>query len=179
MALGIRLHIMDSKDTRTLGDYRIKLFWTVNFMAVHIFVVDEKNYKTCIKKGLAGLPKMSSNPSRDLNTNEGLLLRISIVKKNDLVMFYIAKKKELYGVWRVLEFPFYDETRVWENEDDAVRYPYRVRIDNTEYNFQNPVKLNDIYDLRDEGLIWTFTLARRVWVAPPTDTKPFGVWYFL
>jgi len=129
-------------------------------MAVHIFVVDEKNFDTCIRHGLAGMPKKTGNPSRDANTNEGLLSRMAIVKKNDLVLFYISKLKELHGVWKVLEYPFYDETHVWENEDGTTIYPYRVRIDNTEYNFMNPIKLNDLYDLRDNGVLWTFSLIR-------------------
>lgn len=53
-------------------------------------------------------------------------------------------------------FSFFDESRVWS--DDL--YPYRIRFKNTPYHYDAPLELHDIYDLRNEGKIWNFSLNR-------------------
>lgn len=123
-------------------------------MPVHIFVVDETNYDICIRKGLAAIPNNSN-----LNINDALISRMALIKKDDLILFYVTGKKELRGIFRALEFPFFDLTKVWEPKESQF-YPFRVRIDNSEYSFQNPISLSDIYDLKDQGIIWTFALRR-------------------
>ena len=50
---------------------------------------------------------------------------------------------------------FFDESRVWS--DDL--YPYRIRFKNTPYHYDAPLELHDIYDLRNEGKIWNFSLS--------------------
>lgn len=125
-------------------------------MAVHIFVVDEKNYALCKRKGLAAIPD-----SDNANINDALLSRMAMIRKDDLILFYITGGiKELRGVYKVLELPFYDYTEVWDKTNKGNVFPYRIRIDNWDYNFENSVKLSDVYDLRDQGLIWTFSLRR-------------------
>lgn len=124
-------------------------------MAAHIFVVDEKNFKTCIQRGIAGLPMGSK-----ADTNEAIISRISILSKNDMVMFYVTGIQELHGVWSSVDYPFFDETKVWDNEGEEKTYPYRIRITNTKFTFRNPISLTEIYDLRDNGMLWTFNLRR-------------------
>ncbi len=125
-------------------------------MAVHVFVVDEINYEICVKKGLAAIPNSLKSP----NTNDGLISRMALVKPDDLVLFYVIVKKELRGVFKVLEYPFYDETKVWPVKEEGQLYPFRVRIDNSVYSFSTPIMLSDIFDLKDNGLSWTFSLKR-------------------
>lgn len=97
---------------------------------------------------------------------------MALIKPNDLVLFYITGKKEIRGIFRVLEYPFYDETPVWVLKEEGQFYPYRVRIDNSEYNFSTPIMLSDIYDLKDNGLIWTFSLKRP---NSPTTNAMFSI----
>lgn len=123
-------------------------------MAVHIFVVDESNYEICIRRGLAAIPD-SDNP----NTMDGLISRMTMVRKGDYVLFYITLKKKLRGIFRVLDAPFYDKAEVWPVVNNQY-YPLRVRIENSRYVFPNPIRLSDIYDLRDRGKVWTFALKR-------------------
>lgn len=124
-------------------------------MAVHIFVVNEQNFNTCIRRGLAGIP----NHEKD-QYNDALISRMASIKKDDLVLFYITESKELHGIFRASDKPFFDSTPVWDNESNNRLYPYRVRIENSNYVFENPIKLNDVYDLKDNGLLWTFSLQR-------------------
>lgn len=123
-------------------------------MAVHVFVLNEKNYKTCIRRGVAAIPD-----SKTTHINEQLISRMALIRRHDKILFYITEKKEIYGVYKALDKPFYDETPVWEKSESQL-YPFRIRIDNSEYVFKKPILLSDIYDLRDNGRLWTFSLTR-------------------
>jgi|GEM_PF-931571 len=133
-------------------------------MPAHIFVLNEENYKICIRKGLVGLPEAKENSTHEDSTNDAILSRMAAVHDGDYVLFYITKDpknknnpgKELRGVWKAVGEPFYDDTPVWEDK----KYPFRCRIDVTKFSFKNPLKLNDIYDLRNAGKVWTFALNR-------------------
>lgn len=124
-------------------------------MAVHIFTLNEENYKVCIKKGVVGIPEAKDSRMHD-NVFDGLLSRISCIREDDYVLMYIINKKELRGVWQAEGEPYYDETKIW---DDRI-YPFRCRIRCSKYNFENSLNLNDINDLRNIGKIWTWALQR-------------------
>lgn len=80
-------------------------------MAVHIFVVNEKNYDICVRKGIVGLPEPTDSKNYD-NTFDGLLSRIACVKENDYILLYIIGKKELHGVWMADGNPFVETTQI-------------------------------------------------------------------
>lgn len=124
-------------------------------MSVHIFTTSEENYTICIEKGLVALPEPKEGRSHD-NIFDGLLSRLAGIKEDDFVLMYIIKTKELRGVWQVETAPFYDETPVWE---DRI-YPFRCRIKCSDYHFNNSLKLDDVNDLRNSGMIWTWALER-------------------
>lgn len=127
-------------------------------MAVHIFVVNRENFDICIQKGLAAIPSAKAESKNKANTNDQLISRMSSIRKGDLILFYITKEKLIYGIYKVVECPFYDETPVWRSANTQI-YPFRIRIDNSQYVFKNPIGLSDIYDLRDNNTIWTFNLG--------------------
>lgn len=121
-------------------------------MPAHIFVVNDINYEICIQKGLAGIFKLDSKQINELILSHMLLLR-----EGDPVLFYIKGKQELQGIWQVAGAPFYDTAQVWRDR----LYPYRVCIQPMENHvFGNPLKLSDIYLLRDAGYLWNFHLMR-------------------
>jgi hypothetical protein len=122
----------------------------------HIFVLNETNYEVCVRKGLVGLPEARPDSKNEKSVNDALLSRLAIVKDGDYVLFYIIGRKELRGVWRASGEAFYDENRVWKDKT----YPFRFRLTNTEFDFERPLRLHDIYDLQNTGKIWTFALDR-------------------
>jgi hypothetical protein len=124
-------------------------------MPVHIFSVDETNFDICVRKGLAAIPGLIKDA-----INDSLLSRMSIIRKGDLLLFYIVGKKEIRGVYQAKEKAFFDVTPVWPENDKKQIYPYRVSFEASQFTFQNSISLSDIYDLKDQGLIWTFTLNR-------------------
>lgn len=125
-------------------------------MPAHVFVLDDKNYAVCAHRGIVGLPEAVSGSKNERATNDALLSRMAIVKEGDYILFYVTGVKELRGIWKAVGLPFYDETLVW---DDKI-YPFRYRLESTQYSFINPLHLNDIFDLRNSGRIWTFALNR-------------------
>jgi len=124
-------------------------------MAVHIFAVNESNYRICVQHGLVGLPEPKETRSKN-NIFDGLLSRVSSVREDDYILMYIIGTKELRGLWQAEGKPFYDTTPVWT---DRI-YPFRCKIKCSQYNFQNVLRLNDINDLRSNGKIWTWALQR-------------------
>ncbi len=125
-------------------------------MPAHIFVLDETNYKICIKKGLVGLPEAKTDSRNQKSINDALISRLAIIKDRDYVLFYITGLKELRGIWKAEGAAFYDQTTVWEDKI----YPFRFRLSSTEFSFERPLGLHDIYDLQNMGKIWTFALKR-------------------
>lgn len=84
-------------------------------MAVHIFSVNEENYRVCIRRSLVGLPE-PGNTSRKNSTLDGLISRLSAVRDNDYILMYVTGKKnsEDYGKQRAEHFmmrPLYGRTR--------------------------------------------------------------------
>ncbi len=125
-------------------------------MPAHIFVLNELNFRQCIRRGLVGLPEAKAGSKSEKSVNDALLSRMALVKEGDYVLFYITGVKELRGMWKAIGEAFYDENQVWEDK----LYPFRFRLASTEYSFEKPLKLHDIYDLQNAGKIWTFALNR-------------------
>ncbi len=125
-------------------------------MPAHIFVLDDENYHTCTRRGIVGLPEASSGSKNEQATNDALLSRMAIIREGDYILFYVTGVKELRGIWTAVGQPFYDDTPVWSEKI----YPFRFRLESTKFSFEKPLRLNDIFDLRNSGKIWTFALNR-------------------
>lgn len=120
-------------------------------MAVHVFVVDEENYKICIQRGLVAVSDHTNAATRDI-----LISRMTMIKDDDYILLYIKSLKELHGVWQADGGAFYDTSHVWK---DRV-YPFRCKIKCSEHVFEKPLNLYDIIDLNNGGKIWTWALRR-------------------
>ena len=53
-------------------------------MPAHIFVLDEINYRTCINRGLVGLPEANPDSKNHKSINDALLSRLAIMKDGDM-----------------------------------------------------------------------------------------------
>lgn len=119
-------------------------------MGAHIFLVGEDNYEVCIHRGIYGCVM----PSSERNRAE-VIAGILSIEPNDLVFFYV-KNRGIYGLWKVIEEPYFDETKIWA--DNHRLFPYRFSFEPTVGYFPRAVSLSDVLDLRDKGRIWTFDL---------------------
>lgn len=125
-------------------------------VSVHIFQISEENYRISTKKGLVGLPEPKAGGRNANSVFDGLLSRLAVIRENDYILMYVTGVQELRGVWQADGEPFYEESPVWLDKT----YPFRCKIKCSEYNFENPLKLNDINDLINSGKIWTWALQR-------------------
>ena len=119
-------------------------------MGAHIFLVSENNFEVCIRRGVYGCVL----PSTERNKAE-IIAGILSIAPSDLVFFYV-KNRGVYGLWRVADEVYFDESKVWS--DDKQLFPYRFSFESTVGHFPVPVSLSDVLDLRDKGRIWTFDL---------------------
>ncbi len=88
--------------------------------------------------------------------NEGeVVAGIFGIQPGDLVFFYV-KNKGIYGLWKVVGQPFFDQQKIWPDEQQL--FPYRFTFEPSVGYFQKPIALADVFDLRDKGRIWTFDL---------------------
>ncbi|RME47885.1 MAG: EVE domain-containing protein [Caldilineae bacterium] len=122
----------------------------MKIMGAHIFLVGKDNFEICRRQGVYGCVK----PNKEWNRAEIIAGMQSIVP-GDLVFFYV-KNKGVYGLWKTVGTPYYDDTQIWP--DNTQKYPYRFSFEPTVGSFPKPISLNDILDLRDKGRIWTFDL---------------------
>ena len=60
-------------------------------MAVHVFALNEDNYKICVQKGIIGIPEAKDSRMHN-NVFDGLLSRIACIKEDDYILMYIIKK---------------------------------------------------------------------------------------
>lgn len=119
-------------------------------MGAHVFLVGEDNFEVCSRHGVYGCVM----PSTEWNKAE-IVAGILSIQPGDLVFFYV-KNRGVYGLWKVVGAPYFDETKVWAS--DQQMFPYRFSFEPAVGYFSKPVLLSDVLDLRDKGRIWTFDL---------------------
>ena len=119
-------------------------------MGAHILLVSERNYEICITREVYGCVQ----PTTEWNRAE-IIAGLYSLQLDDLIFFYV-KNKGIYGLWKVVSEPFYDDEAIWTDTNQL--YPYRFLIGRSFGTFQNPISLSDILDLHDKGKIWTFDL---------------------
>lgn len=120
-------------------------------MGNHIFLVRQDNFEKCLDYGVYG---GISHPFE--RTNSEIIAGFEAIKPGDYIFFYV-KNIGIYGLWRAISRPFFDERDIWGRKDQL--YPYRICFEPCIRQFSKPIALSDILDLRDKGRIWTFDLG--------------------
>ncbi len=120
-------------------------------MSYHIFLVGEDNFKVCVQRGVYGLVE----PDQKKQKAEVISSAIAI-RPGDFIFFYV-RNRGIYGLWKVISEPFYDEEDIWG--DSEQKYPFRFLFEPAVRKFDRHVALSDILDLKDKGIIWTFDLG--------------------
>lgn len=124
-------------------------------MGYHILLTRLDNFKVCVERGTyGGICSTVSPKSKQMNSE--VIAGFAGVKTGDFVFLYV-KNVGLYGLWKVVRNPFYDDEPVWNDPKQA--FPYRICFEPVVREFGHPVALTDILDLADKGKIWTFDLA--------------------
>jgi hypothetical protein len=120
-------------------------------VGAHVFLVGEDNFEVCISRGVYGCVMPGTEHSK-----AEVVAGILSIQLGDLVLFYV-KNQGIYGLWKVSEEPYFDQSKVWAHHDQM--FPYRFSFEATIGHLATPVSLSDVLDLRDKGRIWTFDLS--------------------
>jgi len=120
-------------------------------MGNHIFLVGQENFKKCLEFGVYG---GASQPLERVNSE--IMAGFEGIKPGDFIFFYV-RNIGIYGLWKAISFPFFDETNIWGDKEQ--KYPYRICFEPSIRHFPRPINLSDILDLQDKGRIWTFELG--------------------
>lgn len=124
-------------------------------MGYHILLTKLDNFKVCMERGVYGGIYSTGSPKSG-QMNSEVIAGFAGIKMDDFVFLYV-KNVGLYGLWKIICEPFYDDEPVWN--DPRQTFPYRICFVPVVREFSKPVALSDILDLRDKGKIWTFDLA--------------------
>jgi len=124
-------------------------------MGYHILLTKLDNFKVCVERGVYGGICSTGSPKAG-QMNSEVIAGFTGIKVGDFAFLYV-KNVGLYGLWKVICEPFYDDEPVWN--DPKQTFPYRICFIPVVREFSRPVALSDILDLRDKGKIWTFDLA--------------------
>jgi hypothetical protein len=119
-------------------------------MGAHILLASKNNFEICTKHGVYGCVM----PSKEWNRAE-VIAGILTILPGDLIFFYV-KNEGIYGLWRAIGKPYFDETKIWEADQQV--FPYRISFEPATGHFPKPISISDMLDLRDKGRIWTFDL---------------------
>jgi hypothetical protein len=79
-------------------------------MGAHIFLVGADNFDVCIENGVYGCVM----PQNEWNKAE-IIAGVFGIQPEDLVSFYV-KNRGVYGLWKVIGTPYFDETPLWAND---------------------------------------------------------------
>ena len=124
-------------------------------MGYHILLTKLDNFKVCMERGVYGGIYSTGSPKSE-QMNSEVIAGFAGIKIDDFVFLYV-KNVGLYGLWKVICDPFYDDKPVWN--DPKQTFPYRICFAPVVREFSRPVALSDVLDLRDKGKIWTFDLG--------------------
>jgi len=124
-------------------------------MSYHILLTKLDNFRVCLERGTYGGIYSTGSPKSE-QINAEIIAGFAGIKTGDFLFLYV-KNVGLYGLWKVMGAPFYDDEPLWN--DPKQTFPYRICFEPAVREFRHPIALSDILDLRDKGKIWTFDLA--------------------
>jgi hypothetical protein len=114
-------------------------------------MASEENFQKCLEHGVYGATKVSLE-----RVNSEIIAGMETIKAGDFIFFYV-RNHGVHGLWKATSSPFVDDgIDIW---GEAGKYPYAVCFEPVVRHFPKPIALNDIFDLRDTGKVWTFDLG--------------------
>ena len=87
-------------------------YWLVNFSLENFNISKKRSFD------LLGFSKKDNKLTNKINTN-------------DNVLFYISDIKSFVGSSVVNSKKFFDKKKIWDLEEDDVKFPYRVKLKST------------------------------------------------
>ncbi|MEM3393898.1 MAG: EVE domain-containing protein [Candidatus Methanomethylicia archaeon] len=133
----------------------IKKYW--------IFIVDDNTWPEHLRAGIAAI-----NKPPKIAGQQSAIAEIIGVKPGDLLFFNLRVSEihppQIIGLYEVTTYPYYDESPISPEAKfvgvvDKYRNPYRVGFKQV-VNFSKPLDMDQIWLLKDKGLIWSIQQSR-------------------
>lgn len=132
-------------------------------MKYWIFVVDDNTWPEHLKAGVAAINKPPT-----VRQQQSAIAELIGVRPGDLILFNLrvseAHPPRILGLYEATTKPYYDSGPIFPGAEFvgvAPRYlnPYRVGFKQV-VNFPRPLDMDQIWLLRDRGLIWSIQQSR-------------------
>jgi len=128
-----------------------------------IFVVDDNTWPEHQKASIAAINKPPTEAGR-----QSAIAEIIGVRPSDYIFFNIRVSEDhppqIIGLYEATTEPYYDPTPLFDGakyigENLSYNLPYRVAFKQV-INFPEPIDVDEIWRLKDRGLIWSIQQSR-------------------
>ncbi len=132
-----------------------------------IFIVNDNTWKEHNRVGIAAIndPLTTHPNNRQANAQrQSAIAEISGIRPGDILLFnrMVSEKHppELIGIFEATSKPYFDPSPLFPGAKYVNKtLPFRVEF-KCIHNFQNPINIDEIWALRDEGKVWTLQQSR-------------------
>lgn len=125
------------------------------------FVVDPNTWPEHLAAGVAAINDPHASPStQSLAQRQAAMAELAGIRPGDLIFFYVRRELSFLGVYEATTRPFYDPNPLLPNANYVDhRLPFRVGF-KQKINYPVPLHIDDIWEARDKGAIWTVQQSR-------------------
>lgn len=132
-----------------------------------IFTVNDNTWKEHNKVGIAAInDPMITHPSKKnvKAARQSAISEISSLSPGDVLFFNrMGSNKhppELLGMFRATSKPYFDPSPLYPGASHVTKnLPFRIEFECI-HNFENPINIDEIWELKDKRKIWTLQQSR-------------------
>ena len=132
-----------------------------------IFIVNDETWEEHREVGIAAINDPLTTHPQNRNANaarQSAIAEISGIRSGDILFFNRMVSEEhppeLLGIFEATSKPYFDPNPLFPGAEHVnENLPFRVKF-KCVHNFPNPVNIEEIWDLRDKGKIWTLQQSR-------------------
>jgi len=132
-----------------------------------IFIVDDNTWEEHLKVGVAAIndPVFTHPNNRNANSSrQSAMAEISGIRAEDILFFNrmgsASHPPEILGLYKAKSSPYFDNQPLYPGARHVKdNLPFRVEFDCL-LNCPNPINIDEIWALKEEGKIWTIQQSR-------------------
>jgi len=125
------------------------------------FVVNEETWREHAKVGIAAINDPHFHPQRQsLAQRQSAIAEVAGIRPGDLMFFYVMGTMKILGIYEATTRSYFDTAPLFPGAAHIkAAYPFRVAFKQIA-SYPSPIKIDDIWAARDQGLIWTVQQSR-------------------
>lgn len=125
------------------------------------FIVNEQTWQEHAKVGIAAINDPHSQPARQsLAQRQSAIAEVAGIRPGDLLFFYVMGTLKILGIYEAITKSYFDTKPLFSGAVHIKEaHPFRVAFKQV-VNYPNSIDIDDIWEARDQGLIWTMQQSR-------------------